>query len=190
MAASPAVSMLNWRRVPRGTIRTSPARVRTLRCCDTAGRLTRRPLARAPTGRGPPARRRPVRMAFRYSDRRTRALATGTSPQPTPPNRRSAAPSVASTSADPRQVAIVARDLIVATRIADAAEAAGYLAARVDEPGRLPSSSGVAVAFVDWADREPGWGAKLRGWQAEADSPRAAADGVTEEAPGASREDA
>jgi len=77
---------------------------------------------------------------------------------------------VASTSADPRQVAIVARDLIVATRIADAAEAAGFLPARVDEPGRLPSASRVAVAFVDWADREPGWGAKLRGWQAEATS--------------------
>lgn len=64
----------------------------------------------------------------------------------------------------------MARDLIVATRIADAAEAAGYRPARVDEPGRLPSSSEVAVAFVDWGDREPGWGTMLRGWQAEAGS--------------------
>jgi hypothetical protein len=64
----------------------------------------------------------------------------------------------------------VARDLIVATRIADAAEAAGYVPARVDEPGRLPSASEVAVAFVDWADREPGWGTKLRGWQSKATS--------------------
>jgi hypothetical protein len=60
--------------------------------------------------------------------------------------------------------------LIVATRIADAAEAAGYRLARVDEPGRLPPSSEVAVAFVDWGDREPGWGAMLRCWQAAAGS--------------------
>jgi len=64
----------------------------------------------------------------------------------------------------------VARDLIVTTRIADAAEAAGYLPARVDNPERLPSSSEVAVAFVDWADREPGWGAQLQAWQAKATS--------------------
>ena len=62
----------------------------------------------------------------------------------------------------------MARDLITATRIANAAEAAGYRPSRVDEPGRLPSSSDVAVVFVDWGDREPGWGAALRGWRAAA----------------------
>ena len=91
-----------------------------------------------PAAAGSPRR---VRMAFRYSAHRTRAGATGTSPHPTPRNRRSAAPNVSSTPADARQVAIVARDLIVATRIADAAEAAG-LSAR---PGRRTRTPAVLI---------------------------------------------
>jgi hypothetical protein len=65
----------------------------------------------------------------------------------------------------------VGRDLIAATRIATAAEDAGYVAGRVDEPASLPSSADVAIAFVDWGDRRPGWGAELRHWQDAAGEP-------------------
>lgn len=62
-------------------------------------------------------------------------------------------------------VAIVARDLIIATRISDAASAAGHEVVRVDEPSQLPPPSEVAVAFVDWSIREPGWGESLAAWR-------------------------
>jgi hypothetical protein len=39
--------------VPSGRSATRPASFNTLRCCDTAGRLTGMPRAMAPTGRGP-----------------------------------------------------------------------------------------------------------------------------------------
>lgn len=65
-------------------------------------------------------------------------------------------------------VAIVARDLIIATRIAEAAAAAGREAVRVDEPHDLPDASSVAIAFIDWGDRAPGWGATLASWVAGA----------------------
>lgn len=61
-------------------------------------------------------------------------------------------------------VAIVARDLIISTRIGEAATAAGHDVVRVDEPGQLPPAEDVAVAFVDWADRRPDWGAALTAW--------------------------
>src|SRR5208337_3025555 len=40
------------RRVPSATSRTRPASLSTLRCCDTAGRLTGKPRARSPTALG------------------------------------------------------------------------------------------------------------------------------------------
>lgn len=64
-------------------------------------------------------------------------------------------------------VAIVARDLIIATRIADAASAAGHEVLRVDEPSQLPPPADVIAAFVDWSIREPGWGDALAAWLAE-----------------------
>jgi hypothetical protein len=71
---------------------------------------------------------------------------------------------VSSTPAEAPRVVIVARDLIGATRIADAAERAGLAAERVDQPGDLPPSSTVAIAFVDWGDRRPDWATILRAW--------------------------
>jgi hypothetical protein len=67
-----------------------------------------------------------------------------------------------------RRVAIVARDLIIATRIGDAATAAGRTSVRVDTPAELPQASSVSVVFVDWADREPGWGEWLAAWCTDA----------------------
>jgi hypothetical protein len=72
-----------------------------------------------------------------------------------------------------RRVVVVGRDLMTATRIASAAEAAGYQAARVDEPLRLPKPADVDIAFVDWDDRQPGWADTLLGWRAgSAPAPR------------------
>lgn len=71
-------------------------------------------------------------------------------------------------------VAIVARDLIIATRIAEAAAAAGHEVVRVDSPADLPPAAEVAVAFVNWDERRPEWGSALAGWSSSAgsDSPR------------------
>ena len=66
------------------------------------------------------------------------------------------------------RVAIVARDLIIATRIADAAAAAGHESVRVDSPAALPPAESVGIAFVDWGSREPDWGDLLAGWCAHA----------------------
>lgn len=68
-------------------------------------------------------------------------------------------------------VAIVAPDLIIATRIADAATAAGHQVLRVDRPSDLPPASEVAVAFVDWGAREPDWGDELSSWRESAQHP-------------------
>lgn len=66
------------------------------------------------------------------------------------------------------RVVIVARDLIIATRIAEAAAHAGHEVERVDSPADLPPAASVSIAFVDWDAREPGWGARLAGWSESA----------------------
>lgn len=65
-------------------------------------------------------------------------------------------------------VAIVARDLITATRISEAALAAGHEVRRVDRPQDLPAASRSGLVFVDWGAREDGWGHILAGWRATA----------------------
>ena len=65
-------------------------------------------------------------------------------------------------------VIIVARDLIIATRIADAAVTAGHAALRVDGPDALPAAESVSIAFVDWGARESDWGVSLTRWCAGA----------------------
>jgi hypothetical protein len=65
-------------------------------------------------------------------------------------------------------VAIVARDLIIATRIAEAARAAGHEASRVDDPASLPPAESVSVAFVDWGAREDPWPGQLHAWRSSA----------------------
>jgi hypothetical protein len=61
-------------------------------------------------------------------------------------------------------IAIVARDLIIATRIGEAAVVAGHEVVRVDDPAELPPAAGISVAFVDWGSREPGWAGALASW--------------------------
>lgn len=69
-------------------------------------------------------------------------------------------------------VAILASDLIIATRIGDAAAAAGHHVVRVDDPAELPPAGGTTVAFVDWGSRQPGWGDALAAWVGDADEAR------------------
>jgi hypothetical protein len=69
----------------------------------------------------------------------------------------------------------VVRDLLFAVRIADAAARLGVELRRVDDPAQLPEPTTLAIVFVDWADRAPGWGERLRAWRAaaaEAERPR------------------
>lgn len=62
-------------------------------------------------------------------------------------------------------IALVARDLIIASRIAEAAARAGVDLRRFDEPSQLPPAGEVDLLVVDWGDREPEWGAQLAAWQ-------------------------
>jgi hypothetical protein len=65
-------------------------------------------------------------------------------------------------------VAIVARDLIIATRISEAARAAGHDVVRVDDPQHLPAPAEVDLAFVDWSSRGGDWATALSEWSAAA----------------------
>jgi hypothetical protein len=64
-------------------------------------------------------------------------------------------------------VAVVARDLIIATRIGEAAIAAGHDVTRVDQPADLPPPGSVALVFVDWGGRDDDWAQQIREWKAE-----------------------
>jgi hypothetical protein len=61
-------------------------------------------------------------------------------------------------------VALLARDLIIASRIAAAAEQAGVSLTRVDDPADLPPAGDVHLLLVDWGDRDPDWGDRLKAW--------------------------
>lgn len=65
-------------------------------------------------------------------------------------------------------VALLARDLMIASRIAVAAEHARISFIRVEDPSGLPSAASVDLLLVDWADRAPDWGARLAEWCAGA----------------------
>lgn len=69
-------------------------------------------------------------------------------------------------------VAVIARDLMIATRIADAGARLGVAVRRYDDPGELPDPSGVRLLLVDWGGRAPDWGERLATWQAAADRTR------------------
>ncbi len=65
-------------------------------------------------------------------------------------------------------VALLARDLMIASRIAAAADRAGASFARVNDPADLPPVAGVRLLLVDWADRAPDWGDRIAAWCADA----------------------
>lgn len=61
-------------------------------------------------------------------------------------------------------VAVVARDLMIATRIADAGARVRVEVLRFDDPSQLPSPDEVRLVLVDWSERRPGWGSELLAW--------------------------
>ena len=65
-------------------------------------------------------------------------------------------------------VAVVSRDLMIATRIADAGARAGVEVRRFDDPSQLPAASLVSLALVAWDERQPEWGELLTAWCAGA----------------------
>jgi hypothetical protein len=65
-------------------------------------------------------------------------------------------------------VAILARDLMIATRIADAGARAGVEVRRYDDPSELPEATTVSLLLVDWAGRALDWGERLAAWCARA----------------------
>lgn len=69
------------------------------------------------------------------------------------------------------RVAFVGTDLMIGSRIAAAADAAGAELVRADTPEDLPPD-GLDVVLVDWAQREPGWDASLGAWCAGAPDSR------------------
>ncbi|MEX0626542.1 MAG: hypothetical protein WD402_08355 [Chloroflexota bacterium] len=65
-------------------------------------------------------------------------------------------------------VAVVSRDLMIATRIADAGARAGVEVQRYDDPGQLPPASELTLVLVAWDERRPDWGEHLMAWSAAA----------------------
>lgn len=63
-------------------------------------------------------------------------------------------------------VAVVARDLIIATRIADAGARAGVEVRRFDHPSQLPPADAVTLVLIAWDERRPGWAEQLLAWHA------------------------
>jgi hypothetical protein len=61
-------------------------------------------------------------------------------------------------------VAVVARDLMIATRVADAGARAGIEVRRFDDPGQLPPPGEVSLVLVDWSERRTDWGDQLSDW--------------------------
>ena len=65
-------------------------------------------------------------------------------------------------------VAVVSRDLMIATRIADAGARAGVEVRRYDDPGQLPPGAELSLVLVAWDERRPDWGERLLAWCAGA----------------------
>jgi hypothetical protein len=65
-------------------------------------------------------------------------------------------------------VVLVGRDLLIGSRIADAATRAGRDFLRADDPAGLPAAPSVQLVLVDWAERRPDWAEQLSAWCASA----------------------
>lgn len=65
-------------------------------------------------------------------------------------------------------VAVLARDLMIATRIADAGARAGVDVRRYDDPRQLPADAEVTLLLVAWDERRATWGSDLLAWMAAA----------------------
>ncbi len=70
------------------------------------------------------------------------------------------------------RVVLIGRDLIIGSRVAEAAARADAAFTRIGSPASLPSPSEVDLLLVDWADRHADWGRQIAEWRAGgSDSP-------------------
>ena len=65
-------------------------------------------------------------------------------------------------------VAVLTRDLMIASRIIDAGSRAGTTVVRVEAPDALPPPGSLRLLFVDWGNRAADWAARLPKWCADA----------------------
>jgi len=65
-------------------------------------------------------------------------------------------------------VVLLGRDLIVGSKVLDAAARAGVAARQAADPSELPDPSSVKLLVVDWGDRRPDWGDRIARWCAGA----------------------
>jgi hypothetical protein len=65
-------------------------------------------------------------------------------------------------------VALLGRNLMIASRIAAAAERAGVAFIRVDDPSALPPAGQLDLLLVDWGERTADWGRQITAWCANA----------------------
>jgi hypothetical protein len=63
------------------------------------------------------------------------------------------------------RIAVLSRDLILASRILGQTSAGGHEGALMADPSALPPSDTVDLLFVNWADRDHGWADALTAWQ-------------------------
>lgn len=63
------------------------------------------------------------------------------------------------------KVAVLSRDLILASRILGQASAAGHGGQLVTHPSALPPAAGLDLLFVNWADRDGSWAEALVAWR-------------------------
>lgn len=63
-------------------------------------------------------------------------------------------------------IVVLARDLIIASRFAEAAASERVTMLRIDHPSELPETERVRRLFVDWGAREPDWAPSIRSWLA------------------------
>lgn len=61
-------------------------------------------------------------------------------------------------------VALLARDLMISSRIAAAAEHAAVPFLRVADPADLPPPAELRLLLVDWGDRAADWGDRIAAW--------------------------
>ena len=61
-------------------------------------------------------------------------------------------------------IVVLARDLIIASRFAEAASRARVTMLRIDHPSELPEPDRVRHLFVDWGARGDDWTAVILAW--------------------------
>lgn len=61
-------------------------------------------------------------------------------------------------------VALVGRDLLFGSRVADLVARSSRPFLRVDDPSQLPAPDTLSVVLVDWSERSSDWEDRLRAW--------------------------